>query len=92
MNEIVLDEFYTLKSDNVQWIMYYEKETGEINSRTGKPIVSKDQWYFNRLGQALYSYIDKKLKEEESIDSMILALNELLIKAKELEAPTYPQQ
>ena len=58
---MVIDEFYSIENDAHQWILKYECE-GDINTKTGKPSVSKSKWYCVTLRQALNRYLDESLK------------------------------
>ena len=78
-----LDENYSVNHDGTQWILSYEKATGEINKKTGKETITKNQWYHGKLSHSISSYIDKKLSAEETVDETINVLKTLL---KEAEA------
>jgi len=61
---IKLDDNYSIEGDKYNWTLRFEK-TGDINPKTGKPTVSKDEWYFSKLEQCLSEYANQKSKEAE---------------------------
>ena len=73
-----LDENYTLIGDESQWTLYYEKKY--FDEKKKKEVVSKNSYYFNKMSDAINSYIDKKLKEKETISKVIEELKTLLNK------------
>lgn len=79
-----LDDNYSVDYDGMQYVLSFEKE-GEINPKTGKPIIRKDQWYPSTLGQALSLFMDKKLKDEETVDGAIVTLTKMLKDVKDLK-------
>lgn len=80
-----LDEHYSVNYDGTQWILSYEKPSGKINKKTGKEEISKKQWYHNRLSHSIDSYIDKKVSDKETVESVIIELKTLF---EELEKMT----
>ena len=76
-----LDENYTLIGDESQWTLYYEKKY--FDEKKKKEVVSKNSYYFNNMSDAINSYIDKKLKEKETISKVIEELKTLLNKQYE---------
>lgn len=42
-----LDENYSVNHDGTQWVLSFEKPTGEIHPKTKKEIISRNQWYHN---------------------------------------------
>lgn len=76
-----LDENYTLIGDESQWTLYYEKKY--FDEKKKKEVVSKNSYYFNKMSDAINSYIDKKLKEKETISKVIEELKTLLNKQYE---------
>ena len=77
-----LDENYTLIGDEYQWTLYYEKKY--YNKEKKKEVVSKNTYYFKNMKDAINSYIDKKLKEKETIHESIEELKTLLNKQYEI--------
>lgn len=49
------------------------------------PIRSTKQWYHNRLIQSIDSYIDKKVSDKETVESVVIELKTLF---EELEKMT----
>ena len=76
-----LDENYTLIDNESQWILYYEKKY--YNEEKKKEVTSKNTYYFNKMKDAINSYIDKKLKEKETVSEAIEELKTLLNKQYE---------
>ena len=77
-----LDENYTLIGDESQWTLYYEKKY--YNEEKKKEVVSKNTYYFKNMKDAINSYIDKKLKEKETVSEAIEELKTLLNKQYEI--------
>ena len=76
-----LDKNYTLIGDESQWTLYYEKKY--YNEEKKKEVTSKNSYYFNKMKDAINSYIDKKLKEKETVSEVIEELKILLNKQYE---------
>ena len=77
---MVLDENYSLIGEEYQWTLYFEKKY--FDDKKKKEVVSKNTYYFNKMNDAINSYIDKKLKEKETISEAIEELKNLLDKLK----------
>ena len=76
-----LDENYTLIGDESQWTLYYEKKY--FDEKKKKEVVSRNNYYFKNMRDAINSYIDKKLKEKETVSEVIEELKTLLNKQYE---------
>ena len=76
-----LDENYTLIGDEYQWTLYFEKRY--FDEKKKKEVVSKNSYYFKSMKDAINSYIDKKLKEKETVSEAIEELKKLLNKQYE---------
>ena len=76
-----LDKNYTLIGDESQWTLYYEKKYYDNVKK--KEVTSKNTYYFNKMKDAINSYIDKKLKEKETVSEAIKELKTLLNKQYE---------
>lgn len=72
---IKLDENYTITSSENQWTLMYERRYVNDNN---KEVTSTNQWFHSKLQHTLASYIDKKLKNSETVDEVILSLNKEL--------------
>ena len=77
---MILDENYSLTGEENQWTLYFEKK--HFDDKKKKEVVSKNTYYFNKMSDAINSYIDKKLKEKETISEAIKELKYLLEKLK----------
>ena len=77
---MVLDENYSLIGEENQWTLYFEKKY--FDDKKKKEVVSKNTYYFNKMSDAINSYIDKKLKEKETVSDAIDELKKLLDKLK----------
>ena len=75
-----LDENYSLIGEENQWTLYFEKKY--FDDKKKKEVVSKNTYYFNKMSDAINSYIDKKLKEKETVSDAIDELKKLLDKLK----------
>ena len=73
---IQLDENYSIESDTACWVLNYEKE-GEINPKTGKPIISPDASYHANLRQALAKYLDNALKPCKDAQDLMRRITEV---------------
>ena len=71
-----LDKNYTLIGDESQWTLYYEKKYYDNVKK--KEVTSKNTYYFRNMKDAVNSYIDKKLKEKETVLEAIEELKILL--------------
>lgn len=77
---MVLDENYSLIGEENQWTLYFEKKY--FDDKKNKEVVSKNTYYFNKMSDGINSYIDKKLKEKETVSDAIDELKKLLDKLK----------
>ena len=77
---MILDENYSLIGEENQWTLYFEKKY--FDNKKKKEVVSKNAYYFNKMSDAINSYIDKKLKEKETVSDAIDELKKLLDKLK----------
>lgn len=77
-----LDDNYSLIGEENQWTLLYEKKY--FDEKKNKEVVSRNAYYFNKMSDAINSYIDKKLKEKETISEAIKELNYLLEKLKQI--------
>ena len=77
---MVLDENYSLIGEENQWTLYFEKKY--FDDKKKKEVVSKNTYYFNKMSDAINSYIDKKLKDKETVSEVIEELKKLLDKLK----------
>lgn len=66
---MILDDNYTLENSEIQWTLKYSKTYFDKNKQ--KEVTSKNEWYFNKMSDALNSYIDKKLKACEDVEDAI---------------------
>ena len=78
---MVLDENYSLIGEENQWTLYFEKKY--FDDKKKKEVISKNTYYFNKMSDAINSYIDKKLKEKETVSEVIEELKTLLNKQYE---------
>ena len=76
-----LDKNYTLIGDEYQWTLYFEKKY--FDEKKKKEVTSKNTYYFKNMRDAINSYIDKKLKEKETVSEAIEELKTLLNKQYE---------
>jgi hypothetical protein len=73
---IVLDDLYTIETDTYNYTLKYKESKG-INEETGKEQFSKSESYFPTLKQALLTYMNYALKPSESIDDILVRLDEV---------------
>ena len=66
---MILDDNYTLESSETQWTLKYSKTYWDESKQ--KEVTSKNEWFFNKISDALNSYIDKKLKACEDVEDAI---------------------
>lgn len=76
-----LDDNFYLEKNDIQWTLKYSKTYW--NESKQKEVTSKNEWYFNKISDALNSYIDKKLKASETVDMAIQLLADSVRKLKE---------
>lgn len=72
---IRLDDNYRIEEDSCSWNLIYEKE-GDINPKTGKPIISRDASYHANLKQALTWYLHLSQSGSETLQDAIRAISE----------------
>jgi hypothetical protein len=72
-----LDENFTLEGEAYNWTLKYEKDTGEKTEK-GKPIISKDRWYYPKIEMALKKYFDECLKPAQDVKQLSLKIDEVL--------------
>jgi len=75
-----LDDNYSLIGEENQWTLLYEKKY--FDEKKKKEVVSKNTYYFNKMSDGINSYIDKKLKDKETISEAIKELKYLIEKLK----------
>lgn len=73
---IKLDENYYLTGDKYNWILHFEKEGG-ISEKTGKPIISKDEWYFPSIHLSLKEYANQRGKSAKNYKELVILLKEI---------------
>ena len=78
---MILDENYSLIGEENQWTLYFEKKY--FDEKKKKEVTSKNTYYFKNMKDAINSYIDKKLKEKETVSEAIEELKTLLNKQYE---------
>lgn len=66
-----LDENFKIEIDSYNYSLIKEEVTEEINPRTGKPIVSRDQWHYPSLNMALKKYVDEVLRPSKSVEEVL---------------------
>src|SRR5690606_19300660 len=74
---IQLDEFYRIETDKNNFILKYEKPTGNINEKTGKEEISKDEWYYPKLWMALDKFSNESLKVPKDIKDLRIEMQRL---------------
>ena len=68
---MVLDKDFRIEVDSYNYSLIKEEVTEEINPRTGKLIVSRDQWHYPSLNMALKKYVDEALRPSKSIEEVL---------------------
>lgn len=74
---ITLDENYRIETEANNFILKYERPTGEINKKTGKEMVSSGEWYYGKLEHALDKYLNEALKPSKYIQDLKTRLSEI---------------
>lgn len=67
---MTLDSNYTITRDSYNVILNFREEGG-INPKTGKPIVSENEWYYKNLEDALIAYTEKVISYDNSIQNAV---------------------
>lgn len=70
---MTLDNNYTITRDSYNVILNF-REKGDINPKTGKPIVRTNEWYYKNLEDALIAYTEKVMSYSNDVQNV---LNEL---------------
>ena len=84
---IQLNEFYRIETDKNNFILKYEKPTGNINDKTGKEEISKDEWYYPKLSMALDRFANESLKVPNDIQELRKEMQRLTDLIKSLPEP-----
>ena len=71
---IKLDDNWSVESDTSSWNLHYEKE-GEINPKTGKPMMTRNESYHARLVDALKCYLNEVPKSATTIGQVVAEWN-----------------
>jgi predicted nucleotidyltransferase len=71
-----LDDNFTLKGKKYEWVLEYEKNTGEVKE-DGKPIIKRGKWYYPKLEQVLKKYTQEAVRPLESITEILNKLEEI---------------
>ena len=74
---IKLDNNFSIETDSNNFVLKFEKETGEIHSKTGNPIISKNQWFYGNLKGCLIKYSNESLKDCQDIKEVLSRLDEI---------------
>lgn len=82
---IILDKNFRIEPDTYCWQLVKEEEKEEISEVTGKPIVSKDKWFCTTIEDCLRRYKNETLKTSNSIEDLIIKLNEIELLIKNLK-------
>ena len=72
-SKITIDENYSISGDKYNWVLHFERK-GELNQKTGKPIISKDEWYFPKLELCLKEYANQKTKTATNYKELVSLL------------------
>lgn len=76
-----LDDNYTIEQDPHNIILRYEKE-GDINPKTGKPTITKHEYYYKDVQDALKAYINKSIDVNEDVESVLERLSHAMERVK----------
>jgi len=74
---ITLDENYRIEFDANNFILKYEKEKTIIKDGEEKKIKSSDEWYYPRLENALYKYVDQASKVSKNASELLESLGRI---------------
>ena len=69
-NVIKLDESFTLSNDTNQWVLEMV-QTGDINTKTGKPTITRNKWYCTSLRTSLNRYMDESMKPANNVLGLV---------------------
>ena len=67
---MTLDKNYTIERDSYNVILKYYNE-GEINSDTGKPVITSVEYYYPSLETALIAYTNKAADYGNDIQTLL---------------------
>ena len=73
-----IDNEFRIEGNGNYFDLIYEEDTGKINPKTKKPVISRDVWHYSSFKMCLESYLDKCLIGENSVSA-----NDILNKYKE---------
>ena len=77
MKVIELDECYSIEivRDNVT--LRYKCISGEINKKTGKPIVSSDYWYYSNIQLALKKFLSESAADNTDVKQILKRIDDV---------------
>lgn len=74
---VVLDKNFRIENDSFEYTLIKEQDTGRVNEKTGKKIISTDHWHFPNLKLSLKKYVNESLKVCDGVEEILTKLNEL---------------
>ena len=85
-----IDENYSIEKDAHAFSLKYYK-IGDINPDTGKPVITKGEWYFPTINMCLKKYVQESLNVCNDAVIIFDRLEALNAKIDNLELPTFVQ-
>jgi len=73
------DKFSVVKEDQYNWVLRCRevKDPNNISKKTGKPVVTKNDWYFPTLKLLLKKYLDTYLGESKDAKEIYKRIEEV---------------
>lgn len=72
-----LDDDFSVEGKAYEWTLKLVRKTDQINPKTDKPVVNRDEWHYPSLRMALKKYLDESLKKSKTIDAILVRLDEI---------------
>lgn len=74
---IKLDECYSISTARDSATLKYACVSDRINEKTGKPIISKDTWYFGSISLALKKYLLESAADNDDVKQILKRIDEV---------------
>ncbi len=84
MKVIELDECYSIETTRDAVTLRFACITSKISEKTGKPIITRDTWYFGSISQALKKYLQESAADNTDVKQILKRIDEVekLIESK----------
>lgn len=74
--KIQIDKQFYIKSASVGYSLNFEMQLDTINEKTGKPKISKEQWFYPSVKMCLKQYLEESMRPSQSVKDLIDRIEE----------------